>query len=994
FGVHERAAVFADRLVGYLEGGFADPLAHPTLETAPDGASAIGRVGERLTLWSTTTGLARFAATGVAAAGYRSDGAVIGVRATPTGEGLVFSVDPASGVTAAIGRTALAPREAWIVPAAGLALLAGERDGQETLVAMDLATGAARFEAAPALGRVRRAAASPDGGRILISGDDGGALMDAEGAIRYRFQPPAEPRLAGFAPDGDAFFLRTDRGFHLGGTADGVLRLVPAGDGPAEEVVFLGDGRIAVHRGIEPARLLDMATLEETGRLDGRISFGLVGADRARGAVVARGPQQFFVHDAMTGALRHRIGRPSPPLGGWSLSPDGRYLATLLQNGLVSVWSTETGREVMAVMPAGGAARIQMLERPGGAAVAAIDGDGRLGLWRAEDARLVFGQDVVAAEPALDRAVAANGGYGAPAAIWDVDAGMVRQAFDGAVVRSVDPATGRVLLALPEGDAVLTAPGAAPVPLDAAPDRSVRDVAWGAGGRLAIRRAETIDLYDAGGRLAGSIPRAVPESALPALRFSVDGARLVFLTTRPGVAVADATTGGIVAEAALPEAGRALFVAVGGDGGFVAGADAVYRFDTAAGTASPVFDPTPASAVLAAGPHAAVLQSGGVEDRTVWLADMASGARRFSLQWRGGAYALGDRDRLLAEETAAGDFYLIDAATGEARLHVPGDGGADAVPTPPRLCPGEALALAVNGGAAMARLVDTASGRVLAGVPRREGDKAPAMLDADCGLLRLGVDGIGYVYDLADVRLDPAGLAAEIERRYPALPLPPPPDAEANECDRLAANPLDPAARVEGVAYESLTPEALAACAARFDGGAASARDAYQLARVAGRFRPDMDAATLDLLREAANAGYAAAQHALAIRLIEGRGDGEAEPAAAAVRWLQAASAGGMGAAAATLARLAEAGVVPGDADAILEAGVAAERPAAMDAAARRLAAAYDASGDAEAAAAAAQLWRKAATGFAARRQAPLARQMLDRAATLARRVAAWPKDD
>ena len=106
--------------------------------------------------------------------------------------------------------------------------------------------------------------------------------------------------------------------------------------------------------------------------------------------------------------------------------------------------------------------------------------------------------------------------------------------------------------------------------------------------------------------------------------------------------------------------------------------------------------------------------------------------------------------------------------------------------------------------------------------------------------------------------------------------------AGAEDCDRLAASPHDPARRGEGVPYAALdAPAAIAACAAARDAAPEEPRFAFQLGRAlakAGRVEEALAA-----YRAAAERGHLAALHNVAQLYEEGLLP--AEGPATAVRW-------------------------------------------------------------------------------------------------------------
>ncbi len=90
------------------------------------------------------------------------------------------------------------------------------------------------------------------------------------------------------------------------------------------------------------------------------------------------------------------------------------------------------------------------------------------------------------------------------------------------------------------------------------------------------------------------------------------------------------------------------------------------------------------------------------------------------------------------------------------------------------------------------------------------------------------------------------------------------------ECDRLAAHPNDPKKVGEGVPFGKIEPAAVEVCAAAREQAPDSLRIQYQYARALQRSGRIDEA--VELYRDAAVRGYAAAQHNLAVLYRRGRG--------------------------------------------------------------------------------------------------------------------------
>jgi TPR repeat protein len=112
-----------------------------------------------------------------------------------------------------------------------------------------------------------------------------------------------------------------------------------------------------------------------------------------------------------------------------------------------------------------------------------------------------------------------------------------------------------------------------------------------------------------------------------------------------------------------------------------------------------------------------------------------------------------------------------------------------------------------------------------------------------------------------------------------------------DDCDRLAAHPLDPRKRAPGVAWSELDADkAIPACEAAVRAYPDELRFAYQLARAIDRAgKPDRAFA---MYRFLANEGYAAAELAVGLMYDEGLGGAVADATTAAGWFMQAAEHG------------------------------------------------------------------------------------------------------
>lgn len=979
-----RRLIVDDRLYSILDGRFADPSSYPALTMAADGQSLIGRDKGRLWLWSAESGDLRAQTDNVEAAAYRRDGAVIAIRQSPGRGGILIAIDPVSGAPTLLAESDLLVFGAWLFPYADLALVVGLRDEAPNVAAYALASGELLFDRPGRLPRPRLVAVSESGRTLALAETNGTevVVLNRTGALLDRFSAPGDVSGLGFAFSGETILLRTDSGFWLKQIGDGARRIT-IDERPADEIEFIGPGQVVAQEGIAPARLLDIESLEEIRRFEGETIFGVIGPGLDRKTIVTHGAQRFAVFDVATGALRNRFGRTSPPLGGWRLSADGRYLASIHKTGLVSVWSVEEGRETMTVMPRGGGRRISMFMRPEGPMVAVIDGDGRIGLWRGEAGALATNDALSVADPVFTSHIGVSGDFTRPARIWDVASGRLLRTLDHGLIQSVDPISRRALIDLgAEGPAVFETPEAPPTKLEWRGLALIRKVAWGARS-LAIANARGVEVFDiASGKHLGVAPPLEDGLRIVDMAFAPDDAALTLLTSSGALIAANWSRGTTETVAQLPSGvgGRSMHTSASGAVLLIRGASGVFRYEVVDGRLETVADPADHGVVLAAGPHAAIVQTGDVETRALRVIDIETGAERFRPTWRGGAYALGAADRIIVEETSSADVYFLDAQTGAARGGVSGDGGVGGQPFTPRISADETLALAVNGGGEMARLIDVAAGRQIAGAPRRDGFLGHTKALPDLSVVSFDQIGqSGRVFYFADALLTGAALADEVRRRYPA-PATPEINPDADACDVAASDAVDPSARAEGVAAHRLDQAAFDLCGRMLTDGVGGPRTAYLFARIATQLSPDQDGEAANLLRAAAQAGYAAAYNALGRLYLQGRAGGDLGAAEAAFRQ---ASKLGVGAATAVLARMADRGMIADDPEALLVAGAEAGQPYAMGELARRRAQ----SGDYQAAT---RLMQDGAAALAARSQGRAAERFLDRAAVYARRVGRW----
>jgi hypothetical protein len=224
----------------------------------------------------------------------------------------------------------------------------------QIVAAFNLKRGTCLFERVTQLASIDFVAGSNFRNSIVVAGGNKIEVLNRQGTARETFDAGGRVEAPKLAPMSDGFALKTPAGYFLRDIRMGSTRPIMAGDAQANDIHFLGDGQLAAQSGISRAQLLSLNTLQPITALQTPDAFGLAGMGFENKTVIVRGAQHFTTFDAKTGAKGHEIGRATPPLGGWNLSNDGRFLATVMKNGLVSVWSTETGQESLAIMPSGG----------------------------------------------------------------------------------------------------------------------------------------------------------------------------------------------------------------------------------------------------------------------------------------------------------------------------------------------------------------------------------------------------------------------------------------------------------------------------------------------------------------------------------------------------------------------------------------------------------------------------------------------------------------
>jgi len=923
-----RQLLFRDRSLGYLETHHGEAYGWPRMDISPDGLFASSLQSDTLSVWSLRTGLRTIRSDGVKAIGWRADGNAVIVRSAvgaPEAELLVIDPENAQPVT----RAAIAPsvRGAWVFGAQKLAL-ATVRDGDAyQLIGLDTDSGEIRF-------RTRHATApddlavSTDGERIAFILEDGARVVILDRRGNEIASRPAEDAAAPvFAPDSHDLAFRAEPGWKLW-RADGEPETVFSGDEPADHFQFLPDGRHVARSGLQSVTL--------TGADGGAISvaatpaFGISGAGVEHGTVVVRLDQQFTVHDASNGALLHRLGRVAPPIGGSHLSRDGRYLAAVHQDGFVSVWSTETGRETLAIRPEGGAQWIHVLDRPGGSILVALDGRDRLGIWRIEPHDLVFANQLVSIQPPVEGKVAIGGSFLEPARIWDIGSASPVRNLGQSVVMSSDAASGRMMISMPgSGLAILRTGQQDPVRLQGERISSAWETVWSLNERIAIHGPGTVAVFDTGtGERLAELPMGDAESGPVVRAMGFAGPdRLAILGKDRSLVIADPSGQAPVRTIELPAEARDLVPSPDGGSLLVADGNKVWRLSLTDGDLVPIEPDAEVVRIGASGRHTAEIRAFLANDsRRAWLMDLNSGAKRFELDWHD-ALVLGGLDRLIASESAQGVVTVRDARTGATRFQIEGDGGKGGFPSRPLLSDDETRLMAVNGGADMLRLIDTGTGDVLAAVERIDGFAGLFAPGSDFSAVAMNTGTWAAITDFAPVLLQEDVLARQIAQRFPAVQVPDP-GIEFDRCDALASFGHDPRARTDGVAYEQITWEAQEACDATAREKPDDPTTLFQQARVATLYAPQNDVQSVKRLTELADGGYAAASYTLAFLMLQGRAPGDIETVE---RRLREAASGGAGVAHILLARLAELGHIEGDPTAIIDDGLKAGRPAVIE---------------------------------------------------------------
>lgn len=976
-----RNLLLSDRSMGFLENPHVAEIGYAKVRTSPDGLHISALHLQDLKVWSVATGhLTSVTASGVEDMAWMPDNrlAVVHSKRRTGAWASLTMFDPATGSTTTDTDYDRQFADAVIFPGQDLAVVAEYLDGQYRTLGISLSGGRVLFDL-PATASFRSAAVSPDGARIAISHDSPGGIIQIDRAGNLVAGHVASASSMRFSPDGSALAYRDGEGWWLWPESDQPELLTHEGE-TADQLVFLQDDRMLLRFGLDQVVLTTVTDPDDERLLPVTSVFGLVGTMDDGDRFILRHDQQFAVHDSRSGDLIHRIGRISPPSGGFHLSADGRYLAIIHQDGFVSVWSTDSGRELLALNPDHSGKWIQVLDRPSGPVLAVVDGADRLGLWRIEPYDLLFGQDVIGAGAPLDGVVAVGGTFSEPMRIWDMAAAVPVRFVDNGFLAGTDTLAGRQLLKISGSEAVIADPVQSnDVPLETGGRFDAWVTAWGANDRLASHSAGIVDVHHTGsGSLLARI-RVSDDGTRPTVRSMafLTPDRLAILTDDNRLLTADVDAGDVVSDHSLPGNGKAKEMVVSATGKFalISHDAGLWHHDFSNSTTVSLGAQDGTVHLVAAGPKASVLHSFDGDTRRSWLLDMETGATRFDVDW-GAAYALGREDQIIVSEDARGAFSILDARTGEVLHSEEGDGGVGGFPVRPYLSADERWMIGVNGGADMLRLIDTQTGRVQARIGRRSGFSGALQPSVDFSAVTL-TEGIrSAVLDLSAARLDADELTKVLDDRFPELRNPPG-QTDASRCDRMAAFSNDPRARANGVAYDSIPVEALTVCGAAMAADDADPTALFQFARAASLHAPENDRETAQLLAGLADQGYAAAGYSLAVLMLQGRAPADKDTL---LGRLEDSAEAGAGIAWVLLSRLAAAGHLDEPADEILQKGVAAGLPAAMDEKARLLAAQGGHFREA------AELARKAAQAYATRYQKTVAEAVMQRAAGYARR--------
>jgi WD40 repeat protein/acylphosphatase len=248
-----------------------------------------------------------------------------------------------------------------------------DRSILEKSILLDAATGKEVRRLWPRTGSLHGVAFSPDGKRLVVSGDAGAQIVDVDSGDRIVTLQAGlrrEPFAVAFSTDGKVLAV----GPNGLGQETAVTVWETAGDKKLSEfspetdgnvsVALSGDGKLAATwgtggRGNRPeagVQLWDVTTGKELRRVKferTRVQAAALSPD-GRTLAVADGWTQLSTWDTATGKPLRRWAARAAEVALLCFSPDGKMLAADTEDGAVQLWDAATGR------------RLGMVERPHG----------------------------------------------------------------------------------------------------------------------------------------------------------------------------------------------------------------------------------------------------------------------------------------------------------------------------------------------------------------------------------------------------------------------------------------------------------------------------------------------------------------------------------------------------------------------------------------------------------------------------------------------------